>query len=323
MTMPATKLTDAKAAEIRHAFARGTGSKAVLSRRFGVSVSTIASVIWGKIYPNAGGPIVRPGPRRRGEESPNAWLTAAKVVRMREAYAGGEVTYAELAQEYRISTTAVRHAVTGKTWQTAGGPIAPAARGRVRGDSHHQSKLTRTKVAKARRCYARGGVTLPELAREYGVSQGVMGKAINGRTWRDAGGPINRCRRTPRDEDVTLSKLTTAKVVEMRETYARGRVSHAELAQKYGVTAGAVHFALVGKTWKHAGGPITPRRHGPLRGEASPVAKLTTAKVAQIFRLRAETGMGYGRIAQRFGVTPQCIRSVVKGWTWKTPGSDS
>lgn len=51
------------------------------------------------------------------------------------------------------------------------------------GERHYRAKLTESKVREARR-RAAAGEPIRKLAREYGVADTVMGKAVRGVTWR-------------------------------------------------------------------------------------------------------------------------------------------
>lgn len=54
----------------------------------------------------------------------------------------------------------------------------------VRGEQQHLSKLTAEKVIAMRVRYAAGGVSMPTLAREYGVNYASARSAIKGETWK-------------------------------------------------------------------------------------------------------------------------------------------
>lgn len=59
-----------------------------------------------------------------------------------------------------------------------------------------------------------------------------------------------------RGEDTPFAILTEEKVVAMRERYALGEDTVAELGRAFGVGQGAAKALLCGRNWKHAGGPI-------------------------------------------------------------------
>lgn len=53
-----------------------------------------------------------------------------------------------------------------------------------------------------------------------------------------------------------LAKLTDQAVFEMRVAYAALKTTVPQLARRYGLTAKNIRFALMGRTWRHVGGPL-------------------------------------------------------------------
>jgi hypothetical protein len=60
-----------------------------------------------------------------------------------------------------------------------------------------------------------------------------------------------------RGESHGRSKLTEAKVAEMRELYALGGYTYVQLGRMYGVSGATAQKIIAGQMWKHADGPIT------------------------------------------------------------------
>ena len=60
-------------------------------------------------------------------------------------------------------------------------------------------------------------------------------------------------------EDVYGAKMTCHLVFEMRVKYATGLHTLKALATEYGITESNAHHILLGKTWRHVGGPIDTR----------------------------------------------------------------
>jgi len=54
----------------------------------------------------------------------------------------------------------------------------------LRGEKNPNAKLTDEQVIALRQRYATGGVTAAQLAREYGVSQAMVGLIIHRRNWK-------------------------------------------------------------------------------------------------------------------------------------------
>ena len=69
--------------------------------------------------------------------------------------------------------------------------------------------------------------------------------------------------------------------------------------------------------WDSQAGNLADRRaHGTsYEGERNPRAKLSSKQVLEILRLRA-AGEPMGKIAKRYGVSRQCVRSIVSGLSW-------
>jgi len=63
-------------------------------------------------------------------------------------------------------------------------------------------------------------------------------------------------RRYQKGSDRPAAKLTDEQIVEIRETYARGGYTQADLAETYGITQGLVSLIVNGKRWRHVSGPI-------------------------------------------------------------------
>lgn len=100
------------------------------------------------------------------------------------------------------------------------------------------------------------------------------------------------------------AKLTEKSVEEIREAYAKGRETEMSLAKKYGMSWSGIGNILRGNTWKHIGGPLTPKGVYPNR-------KLTEVSVAEM-RRRYEAGMEITALAQQFGIGRVHAQRVVR-----------
>lgn len=126
---------------------------------------------------------VRDGTSNRGERQWQSKLTEADVLECRRRYAAGE-RLRVLVSEYGVTVGGMSNAVSGKTWYWLPGAV-PVDRHRngVKGAGHHAAKLTAEIVLECRRRFA-GGENSYALAREFGVAQPTMHKAIIGGTWK-------------------------------------------------------------------------------------------------------------------------------------------
>lgn len=108
--------------------------------------------------------------------------------------------------------------------------------------------------------------------------------------------------------------LTEQQVLEIRELYAQGGVTHADLAQRFGVGNAAIHHVVSGDKWTHVGGPITRSR---VDGVTVKSPKLTIEDVREIRRLHATGDLFQREIAEKFGVTQTNVGMIVRGITWR------
>lgn len=124
-------------------------------------------------------------PTRREDAHHKAKLTRRTVRECRERYTNGESLCA-LAREFDVNKSAMRHALRGKHWPEAGGPLAkpePRKFETYVGSVHANSKLTEEIVKEARSRHATGE-SGHSLAKEYGVHFVTLYEALRGKTWK-------------------------------------------------------------------------------------------------------------------------------------------
>lgn len=100
-----------------------------------------------------------------------------------------------------------------------------------------------------RELYAADIYSQGELARKYEVSRDVVRAVLEGRTYKEEGGPIHK----PRPHE----GLSDEQVRELREMYAAGGVTHKQAAAAFGIPEGTACGIINGATRLDAGGPIT------------------------------------------------------------------
>jgi hypothetical protein len=115
------------------------------------------------------------------------------------------------------------------------------AKGRAnyrKGEQHERSKLTWEQVREIRTRWLAGGVTLDEMAEEYGVTSGTLMHVTTNRTWVDpAYVPPSR-----------RAKLTATDVREIRRQREAG-VKISALADQYGMSERAIRDVASGRRW--------------------------------------------------------------------------
>jgi len=122
-----------------------------------------------------------------------------------------------------------------------------------RGEKHGRAKLTDENVAEIRERYTGGWGQQAQLAREYGVSQGLISQIVRGEIWTHLEtGAVQRShrkfRRGERHHNATVSNKTVRAI---RDRYAAGGVTHQELAGEYGISRTTVSRIVRRSIWKH------------------------------------------------------------------------
>lgn len=107
------------------------------------------------------------------------------------------------------------------------------------------------------------------------------------------------------------AKLTESQVAQIRDLLAERKLTHRQIADKFGVNPSIICTINTGKSWTHVdgiriGAKINPRRVN---------AKLDDDKVKQIKKLLAE-GMSTVKIGQLFGVATSTIGSISRNQAW-------
>lgn len=114
-----------------------------------------------------------------------------------------------------------------------------------------------------------------------------------------------------------LAKLTEELVAEIRMLYAEG-TTQTVLVDRYGVGQNVVSDIVLGKTWKHAAGPICrrPRNIESCSGVKNHNSKANPEIVASI-RNRYRLGATKSTLSAAFGLSPTTIGQIVSRKTWR------
>mgnify|MGYP001566972206 CR=1 FL=1 len=100
------------------------------------------------------------------------------------------------------------------------------------------------------------------------------------------------------------AKLSEPEAIEARDLYLAG-LSQEKIAQRFGVSAGAIQGLVEGKTWVYLGGPI--RRQTP--------ARLSQEKILTIRADYQTKEMSYTGLAKRHSVSRSQAWRAVNVWT--------
>lgn len=117
------------------------------------------------------------------------------------------------------------------------------------GERHSHHKLSESDVLKLRDMRKRGA-SIPYLEKLFGIARGQVSQICNGKVWGHLGLDKIRmdCRR--RGESNNKSKLSTEKVIAIRNLHSTG-VSFKALARQFGISDQAISNVVKLKTWAH------------------------------------------------------------------------
>ncbi len=121
-----------------------------------------------------------------------------------------------------------------------------------RGESHGRAKLTDAQVTEIRERYSGKWGEQSALAREYGVSQGLISQIVKGEVWTHLpNGAFSSSGQRPRGEDHPSATVTEPIVRALRTEFAAGGITHQGLANKYNISPTTVSRIVRRRTWKH------------------------------------------------------------------------
>ncbi len=206
------------------------------------------------------------------------------------------------------------------------------------GNGNPNAKLNEFDVLEIRRQYKEENISQPQLARKYGVSNHQISIIINGESWAHiregimSPSEITKRRvklqkaRTPKGENVSISKLTESDIIAIRKEYKEGKISQPKIAKKYNVGKGTVARIILGKVWSHIHEGILDISEVKKRqsdswsrartGEGSPSSKLTEKKVIEIRRRYKEEDIFQYCLAEEYNISKAQMHRIVNRISW-------
>lgn len=184
---PRTQLRDDDVLAIRAAVAAGEDLVTV-ALRYGLKpgASNVYMLVTGKTWRHLPGAVGldRAKSQVRGEKAGLAKLTADQVLEARHRYRDTDVTLSEIAAEYGVKKSAMRQAITGKTWAHLPDAVPAGTRGHTgaTGERSGSASLTADQVREIRR-RAAAGETQHSLADVFGVRHGTISKIVRRERW--------------------------------------------------------------------------------------------------------------------------------------------
>lgn len=184
------------------------------------------------------------------------------------------------------------------------------------GEAHGNAKLTEAQVLNLRE-RADSGESYGSLGRAFRISDVQAMSIARGESWPHVGGPRTEPRPAgkrpaPKGAANPAAKLAEEDVVAIRHRIAEG-AKRKDVAAAFGISENQLRSIATGKSWKHAGGPITPSRSQRAK-PSEVVARIGPGVVAEV-RCRHAGGEGTTALARELGVSKRTILNWVQGKT--------
>lgn len=172
------------------------------------------------------------------------YLSVEQVEEARHLFVTGQHTQAQLAKKFGVTIYVIENAVLGKrAYAAVGSQVPKAPDGRVvRACRPPRHSLAPELVAELRRKARQGGVTCTDLARPLGLHPALVSSAVGG-----YGSYASfECEEPPIRHEKS-SSLPAENVDQVRQLYATGKFTYAELGKKFGVSGNVIRHAVLGR----------------------------------------------------------------------------
>lgn len=189
----AAKLTWEQVNEIRRRYAEETTPLRTIAQDYGISLATLEKIVSQEHWHTDPSAPTKRDPRLRLQNSPHgeqqhcAKLTWEAVREIRAKYGDGTVDNRTIAAHYGVTPRVIRLVLLNQAWHDPSYdpstyvPFKP----RAAGERNRHAILTWDDVRAVRAAYRPRIVTVPMLAKQYGVSIDTIEKIVSKRTWRE------------------------------------------------------------------------------------------------------------------------------------------
>lgn len=184
------KLTDEQAAEIRERYAASDITQTVLAAEYGISPAAVSNIIRGESYKpadgDAAGVVERHREKRAQDTSGSVSFGALRRRVYRANGPAARCSNRETAgctnEHYEWALTPGANPAVMDNWVQLCAPCRTAVHG-TSGAGNARAKLTQEDADAMRALYAGGGITQPQLAERFGVSQSTASNILLNRRY--------------------------------------------------------------------------------------------------------------------------------------------
>lgn len=200
-----------------------------------------------------------------------------------------------------------------------------------KGESHGMAKLKESDIHEIRECYL-AGMTTYEIGEKFSIDPSHAGDIVNGKLWsnvplengyQEKASEIKKTRdKSTKGSAHYKTKLTESLVVEIREAASAGIETLQQIGERFGINYSTASDIARGKSWKHAGGPITKNRPRPQNSNYASGSKQGSSKVNEeiVAEIRSKFASGeenQGELSRRLGLHQTTVSDIVRRKSWK------
>lgn len=182
------------------------------------------------------------------------------------------------------------------------------------GETCHWAKLNKKIVNNIRNMYATGEYTYFDIANfiKNKVTPQTIGKIVRNERWFKKGYIQKKFAQI--GERNNNAKLNITEVKEIRKIYAIGKLSHRQLAKKYGVNTPAIYKIVNNVSWKDEN--YNPPKFDKIINKDK-FRKKISYKIAEKIRENHKMGQSISNLVNRYKISYGTICLILRGKIWK------
>ena len=228
-------------------------------------------------------------------------LNEEKVINIKRLYETGNYTYKFLADMFGVSESAINYVINNKSWQGIGGEVN-------RPENKMKSNLSLNEIIEIKKMLCSKDYTQREISDILNIDKYVIKYIANNKKLND----IEEIANINNDGRITLGlKLKKEDVLKIKELLIENKLTLKEIGDLFGVTATAIQYIMLGKTWNDVCG-VVERDNTALKGK-----KLSKGIVIEIKKMLENKNTRIKDIAKIFNISIENVYHIKQGKIWK------